>query len=279
MDIAHYPAQESFNENAAAYHAYLIDRAKDLTPIEVSYGDDPYQSIGIFPAEKPDGRVLLFFHGGGWTNGYKEWMYFMAPAINALGITFVSAGYRLAPNHLFPVGFQDSARALNWLTKHIGEYGANPDKIFVGGHSAGGHYAALLAVTAEAVPGMPCSSNIKGCAPLSGIYYFGENSGMAVRPRFLGPPDANADQAASPMRQLRPSLPPFLLAWGEEDFPHLKRQGQEMEAALKGNNTQVETLELPGCNHFTGSYAVGDVGGLWATTLSAWMNKVLAGIR
>ena len=48
--------------------------------------------------------MLLFWHGGGWTSGYKEWMGFMAPALNAAGVTFVSAGYRLAPEHVFPAG-------------------------------------------------------------------------------------------------------------------------------------------------------------------------------
>ncbi len=270
MDIARYPAQEPFNENMVKYHAYLLERAGNLSPIEIDYGSDPYQSVGIFPAENPDGRVLLFFHGGGWTNGYKEWMYFMAPALNALGITFVSAGYRLAPNHLFPVGFQDCARALDWVGKNIHAYGADPEKIFVSGHSAGGHYAALLAVVREAVPGMSCSAHVRGCAPLSGIYYFGENAGMAVRPRFLGAPGTQTDDAASPLKHLKPGLPPFLLTWGEEDFPHLKRQGQEMAAALKKHEIPVETLELPGCNHFTASYAAGDVNGLWPTTFDKW---------
>lgn len=272
MDIERYPAQEPFNENMVKYHAYLLERAKGLKPIEVNYGEDPYQSIGIFPAENPDGRVLLFFHGGGWTNGYKEWMYFIAPALNKLGITFASAGYRLAPNHLFPVGFQDSARALDWVSKNISEYGGDPKKIFVSGHSAGGHYAALLAVVEEAVPGMACSAQVKGCAPISGIYYFGEDAGVAIRPRFLGPPEVGADTAASSIKNLKSGLPPFLLTWGEEDFPHLKRQGQEMEAALKAHDIPVETLELPGCNHFTASYAAGDVDGLWATTFDDWSN-------
>lgn len=275
MDIARYPEQEPFNENAAAYHEYLIGRAKALSPVEASYGDDPYQSIGIFPADKPDGRVLLFFHGGGWTNGYKEWMYFMAPALNALGITFVSAGYRLAPTHLFPVGFEDCAKALDWLVRNVSDYGGDPDKIFVSGHSAGGHYAALLAVTDEAAPGLPCASRIRGCAPISGIYYFGEGSGMAVRPRFLGPLESGADQKASPMNYVRSNLPPFLLAWGEEDFPHLRKQAQEMYAALQRVGVSVDSIELPGCNHFTASYAAGDIGGAWPTKFDQWTNKLI----
>lgn len=273
MDIARYPAQEPFNENMTAYHSLLLERAKGLKPIEVNYGDDPYQSLGIFPAAKPDGRVLLYFHGGGWTNGYKEWMYFMAPALNALGVTFVSGGYRLAPGHVFPAGFQDCARAIDWLFHHIAEYGGDSEKLFVSGHSAGGHYAALLAVTEEAIPGVPCASRLKGAAPLSGTYYFGENSGLAVRPRFLGPVEQAAEKTASPIHHVRAGLPPFLLAWGEQDFPHLKRQAQEMVAALEGHAVDVDTVELPGCNHFTASYAAGDVDGTWPKAFDTWSRQ------
>ncbi len=274
MDISRYPAQEPFSGNMPAYHDYLIERGQGLSPLEFSYGPDPYQSIALFPAGKPDGRLLLFFHGGGWTNGYKEWMCFMAPALNARNITFATAGYRLAPQHLFPTGFQDCAKALDWLAGHAGEYGVDPTQIFVGGHSAGGHYAAMLAVTEQTETGLPCASRIRGCAPISGVYEFGEHSGMAVRPRFLGPPEAAAEQAASPIRHVRAGLPPFLLTWGENDFPHLKRQAQDMLARLEAEGVPAETLELPGCNHFTASYAAGDVDGLWVTVLDQWMRKV-----
>ena len=275
MDIANYPPQEPFNENAAAYHDHLIGRGKDLNPIEFRYGDDPYQSLGLFPAAHPDGRVLLYFHGGGWTNGYKEWMYFMAPAINALGITFVSAGYRLAPTHVFPTGFQDAARALYWVARNVASYGGDASQIFVGGHSAGGHYAALLAVTESAIDGLPCAGLMRGCAPISGTYYFGEKSGLSVRPRFLGPENMGTEDRASPIYHLHAGLPPFLLTWGSDDFPHLKRQSLEMEAALRAAGASVQGLELQGCNHFTASYAAGEVGGVWAKALDDWSKSVV----
>jgi acetyl esterase/lipase len=271
MDISRYPAQEPFNPNMAASHDYQIERGKGLNPKEFFYGADPYQSIALFPAPNPDGRVVLFFHGGGWTNGYKEWMFFIAPALNARGISFASAGYRLAPAHLFPSGYQDCVAALDWLGAHAAEHGLDPKQIFVSGHSAGGHYAALMAVSAPGQDG-----RIRGCAPISGIYYFGEDSGMAVRPRFLGPVEAKAEHAASPIFHVRPGLPPFLLIWGENDFPHLKRQAQEMLAKLKEQNVPVQTLELPGCTHFTAVYAAGDVDGPWAAAIDQWSRGIVS---
>ena len=149
MKIADYPPQEPLSPLGANYQARVLALDTGLDGLEARYGDDPYQSLAIFRPEHASGEVLVFFHGGGWTNGYKEWMVFMAPAFLAQGITFVSAGYRLAPQHRFPTALGDCADALAWVHQHIDEHGGDPARLFVGGHSAGGHYAALLlAVTA-----------------------------------------------------------------------------------------------------------------------------------
>jgi acetyl esterase/lipase len=276
MRIEAYPAQEPHSEGMAAYHRHLMALAENLHGQEAQYGEDPYQSIVVFPTEKPSGKVLLFFHGGGWTNGYKEWMVFMAPALNKLGITFASAGYRLAPQHPFPTGLDDCAAALAWLSGNAARFGGDPGQIFVGGHSAGGHYASLLGVNEGKHAGLGLPALIRGCAPVSGVYYFGDDSGMAVRPRFLGAPELGNDVLASPRLQLGGRACPFLVSYGENDFPHLIRQAQDMAAALQGKGLSVQTLILPDCNHFTASYAAGEMNGIWPNTLNAWMQSVVA---
>ena len=84
------------------YSAECWRRSAGVAIEEFAFGADPYQRVAVVRAPRPDGRVLLFWHGGGWTSGYKEWMLFMAPAFTDAGVTFVSAGYRLAPQHVFP---------------------------------------------------------------------------------------------------------------------------------------------------------------------------------
>jgi len=274
MKIDAYPAQEPHSEGMAAYHRHLMAMAEGLHGHEAQYGADPYQSIVVFPAEKPSGKVLLFFHGGGWTNGYKEWMAFMAPALNELGITFATAGYRLAPQHLFPVGLEDCTAALTWLSNNVGQLGGDPEQIFIGGHSAGGHYASLLSINEGKRDGRGLPALIRGCAPVSGVYYFGDDSGMAVRPRFLGAPELGAETSASPLLQLGDGTCPFLITYGENDFPHLIRQAGQMADALRQRGADVQTLVLPGCNHFTASYAAGEVGGIWPSRLDEWMSSV-----
>lgn len=259
-----YPPQEPFSAPGAAYHEEVTRRGAGLAGEEASYGADPYQSIAIFRAPEPKGPILAFFHGGGWTNGYKEWMSFMAPALNAAGITFATTGYRLAPAHVFPVGFEDACSGVAWVASHAARFGADPQRLFVGGHSAGGHYAALMTLTRHGLP-------IRGCLPISGVYDFGPQSGLTMRPRFLGSASSGAELPASPIAQIRGKPLPFLLAHGSEDFPHLMGQAELFEAALRRADGDVERIVLPGRDHFTASYAGGEADGPWVATAVDWM--------
>ena len=275
MNLDRYSAQEPLSPLGQAYQQRVLALGEGIAGEEAFYGPDPCQSLAVFRPERPSGDVLLFFHGGGWTSGYKEWMFFMAPALLAQGVTFVSAGYRLAPQHLFPTAFGDTADACAWVVRHIAEYGGEPQRVFVGGHSAGGHYAALLAVTAEwrAARGLPMNV-VRGCLPVSGVYRFGEGSGLTVRPRFLGPA-GDAERAASPLLRLQPdACPPFFVTHGSRDFPHLIVQAQQMAAALQAAGVPVQTQVLEGCDHFEASVACGDPDGVWVARAAQWMRKI-----
>ncbi|MGB7102664.1 MAG: alpha/beta hydrolase [Xanthobacteraceae bacterium] len=262
-----YPAQEPFSPPARLYHDMVMGRADLSAAEEIPYGPDPYQRVLIWRAAKPTGILLAFLHGGGWTNGYKEWMAFMAPAFADAGIGFASVGYRLAPQHLFPIGFDDTCRGLALLIERARSYGAEPDRVFVGGHSAGGHYAALMALTRPDL-------RLRGCLPISGVYDFGPASGLSARPRFLGSADSGNEQPASPIANIPSAPPPFLIAHGSEDFPHLIVQAQRMENALKAAGGNVELLALPGRTHFTASYAGGEPDGPWVARAVDWMLRI-----
>ncbi len=199
MKITDYPAQEPLSAAGAAYGDECWARGEGINGDEIAYGTDPYQRLIVHRAPAPDGRVLLFWHGGGWTSGYKEWMSFMAPAFTAAGVTFVTAGYRLAPAQVFPVGLEDCAAALRLVHARCADWGCDPARLFIGGHSAGGHYAGLLGTSADWRRRLGIADSlIAGVLPLSGVYWFGEGSGLSIRPRFLGA-DPDNDAAASPL--------------------------------------------------------------------------------
>ncbi len=269
-DIDSYPPQEPFSEIGAKYHVEVQKLSTGIDGESFAYGDDPYQEVAVFAADNPNGSVLAFMHGGGWVNGYKEWPAFMAPALNDAGITFVSVGYRLAPKVTWPTGVKDAAQAVRWIHDHIAEHGGDPLRLFISGHSAGGHYAAWLAVRDDwqAESGVPADV-IRGALPVSGVYDFTPGNGMAMRPRFLDGDGAD-DRDASPLFTIA-NTPPALLSWGDNDFPHLIPQAEKMAEALRVAGGDVATLTLAGCDHLGASYDCGKADGQWLPVALEWM--------
>ena len=273
MRYADYPQQEPLSEAGTAYGAECWRRGADIPSKEFAFGGDIYQRLLVFEAQRPDGRVLLFWHGGGWTSGYKEWMGFMAPAITTAGVTFVSAGYRLAPQHVFPAALDDCVDAIKWVADNITHHGGDAGRIFIGGHSAGGHYAALLAANARWTNAAGLARNVvRGCLPLSGVFEFGEASGLNARPRFLGSDLAN-QLRASPRWNLNSPLPPFLVAHGSCDFPHLIAQAGRFISAVRDHGGEAQHLDMPERTHFTSSYAAGEADGPWVPEALAFMAR------
>ena len=273
MKIEDYPPQEPPSAFAAEYAAE-VTRRSDVPHDDVAYGDDIYQHVAVYapPAGKANGTVLAAIHGGGWTSGYKEWMAFQAPVFNAAGILLISIGYRLAPNHMFPAGYDDVRQGIAWIHSNAARYGGDPNRLFVMGHSAGGHYSALMAVKRDwqANYGLP-QDIIRGWLPVSGVFDFTEGNGMSMRPRFLGPEDSGYEVPASPIRQIDGVPPPALLAHGEEDFPHLCTQAEAMEAELKRIGTDVQRIVMPSRTHFTAHLAAGEEDGPWVKPVLNWM--------
>ena len=273
MTFRDYGPQDALSEMGAKYHARALELGADApAPETLSYGADSYQRVDIYRAAEPGSDVLIFAHGGGWTNGYKEWNAFMAAPVTAAGITFVSIGYRLAPQHVFPACLQDAEDAVALVQDRIAGFGGRADRLFLSGHSAGGHLAARLGVDLSWTQAKGVDSvGIRGVLPISGTYLFGPDSGLSMRPRFLGAEDSGNDRAASPILHVADSAPPFLLAAGEKDFPHLARQMHEMQAALTARGATAETLVLPGADHFGAHFGIAEAGSLWLHTASTWM--------
>lgn len=276
MRIEDYPAQEPLTERGEVYTARYLANGAGVAGIEIATGQHPCQGLLLFPAERPTGDVLAFMYGGGWTNGYKELMAFMAPALNARGITFASVGYRLAPEHLFPAGWEDAQAAVAWLHANVAQHGGDPNRIFVGGWSAGGHYAALLATRRDwqdnPGEGLPVTV-IRGCVTMTGIFDFTPGNGMTMRPRFLGPEGMGTEVTASPLFQLDATPPPFLLTWGSDDFPHLAQQSRKFAAVVNARGGDAEAYEIAGRDHFTLPDAGGEADGPWVPLVADWLRR------
>ena len=122
----------------------------ECTEIEIQGPNGPIP-IRIYAPEHDDPvPVLVFFHGGGWVRGSLEAYDGLCRRLtNRLGSIVVSVGYRRAPEHPFPTGFEDCYAVTDWTATHASDLGGDPDRVAVGGDSAGGNLAAATALAAR----------------------------------------------------------------------------------------------------------------------------------
>jgi len=123
------------------------------------------------PQDLVNAPVLLFIHGGAWQRGDKLLYAYLGRAFASRGFTTVIINYRLTPEVRHPGHVQDVARAFAWTYRNITAHGGNPAGIFVMGHSAGGHLAALLALDEQYLEAEGLTTSlIRGAMPISGVY-------------------------------------------------------------------------------------------------------------
>ena len=255
-------------------------RARWPAALDLPYGDAARQRLDLYlpPADAPAARpapVLLFFHGGYWVIGHKDLLGFMAPAITPAPALLVAVGYRLAPGAKHPQQADDCRAALRWVCDHIAEYGGDPARIYVGGHSAGGHLAALLTLQRHRLAdfGLP-PDVIKGCFPVSGVFDVTE-APPDRRQAFLNS-DADARES-SPIYNIdvtagaAGNVTPFLLEIGSHDFDNLRAQHPRMLAALQTQPGYVEEMVRQDHNHFQISLDHGDPESPWARRVRGWL--------
>jgi acetyl esterase/lipase len=110
-------------------------------------GDADRHRLDVYaPAGKTGFPVLVFAHGGAWMFGTNDWFGPLGRSLAKAGIDCVAANYRLSPRVIHPAHAEDMAGAVAWAVRNAGEYGGDPNRVFAGGHSAGGHLAALVAL-------------------------------------------------------------------------------------------------------------------------------------
>jgi acetyl esterase/lipase len=226
----------------AAAHQDLGYEAPVLTR-DVAYGLDPRQRLDIHSAFRPGAApggtrpvpVLAFVHGGGFVGGDKHtpgspyYDHIGAWAVRR-GMVGVTITYRLAPQHQWPAGAQDVGQAVAWVTEHIRDYGGDPERVVVAGHSAGAtHVAGYLAGHAGAPPGAAAG------ALLSGIYELPPGEPKETQAAYFGT-DRSLYPSRSPLQGLVASGIPVLFAVAEHDLTWFHQQAALALQAFAGHD-------------------------------------------
>jgi acetyl esterase/lipase len=241
---------------------------RNLSYYDGAGADEALHRLDLYlPEGQKNFPVLVFVHGGAWSRGDKNEL----GIYNALGrcfarhgIALVCPNYRLSPTVKHPEHVRDVARAFAWTCRNIARYGGSPGEVFIGGHSAGGHLAALLAsdesylkaegLTFAAVRGaLPISAlftiPLKAGAPLPAKTALPVEMGYALFSVVFGD-DPRVRQLASPIAHVAANLPPFLILCGDRDLPFCDRPwAEEFFKALRGKNGQADFRELNRRNH------------------------------
>src|SRR4051812_23011353 len=114
---------------------------------DIRYGSLDREKLDLLPSPIPQSKTLVFIHGGYWHMLDKDLFRFIANGFHALGVTIVLLAYPLAPEYSIDQMVLSCRNALYWLYNNVAAYNGNPNELFVAGHSAGGHLAAMLMAT------------------------------------------------------------------------------------------------------------------------------------
>lgn len=206
--------------------------------VEGFLGELPEKRLDVFAPRKnkQPKPVLLFIHGGSWRSGNKDMYGFLGRRMARRGVVTVIINYPLSPEYKVHAMAKASAKAVNWIAENIENYGGDPDRIFVSGHSAGGHLASLISVRDEYFDSLGTKNPIAGAvmidaAGLDMYQYLIEQDnapGTSLRRAFTD--DPQVWKATSPRYHLHDDMPPMLFLMGGKTYESiLEGTGRFME--------------------------------------------------
>jgi acetyl esterase/lipase len=219
-----------------------VERHADQT-----YGQDPRQRLDVYSPLKAVNRpVVIFWYGGSWVTGEKSHYRFVGTTLAEHGIVAVIPDYRLYPQVHFPAFDEDGARAVAWVESHIQEFGGDPHRIVLMGHSAGGHTAAFLAFNHEFLRKSGADPQyIVGLVGLSGTYELVPESDEE-RATFPSPYTVRDWQ---PIRFVDDRSPPTLLLHGQNDKEVLPQEAIDLRDVMLRDHLRVELHLYPHRGH------------------------------
>ena len=219
---------------------------------DIAYGPLHRQRLDIYALESAASNrpVIVFFYGGAWQRG-ERWKYrFVGEALAADGAVAVVPDYRVYPEARFPDFVRDGARAVAWVRENIGRFGGDPSRIYLMGHSAGAHIAALLALDARYLQGEGLSPrDLRGFIGLAGPYDFLPLRSERLKDVFEDTGDPGRLAATQPINFASPQAPPSLLLTGASDGVVRPSNTQRLAERLHAAGAVVTEKVYPDLGH------------------------------
>lgn len=240
---------ELFEAEMVRYRA-LSDAVREpwATHLDVVYDEESGQTLDIFGTGAEPRAVFVFIHGGYWRMLSKRDSAFMAGALARHGIATVAVDYKLAPEVSLAEIVREVRASIAFLWKNGRRYGIDPDRIHVGGSSAGGHLTgAVISRSWHEAFGVP-EDVVKSALPISGLFHLGPISQSFVRDWVTL--DEQAVRALSPIENLPASGCPIVVAYADGEAGGFKRQSREYDRLWRQAGFSSKLMEIPGRNHF-----------------------------
>ncbi len=215
---------------------------------DIAYGPGVRETLDVYV---PDGLtapapVLLFWYGGSWQSGARGHYRWLGQAFASRGIVTVVADYRLYPNARYPDFVHDSAAAFVFVHEHARDWGGDPGRIFLMGHSAGAYNAAMLASDLSLLPRFGGEASwIRGVIGVAGPYDFLPLKSADLIDIFGG----DNVPATQPISHIDGPRAPMLLITGSKDTTVGPGNTKRMARKLEANGGEARAVFYPGDGH------------------------------
>ena len=225
-------------------------RARLGNPKRVSYGPTPVEALDIYTTKKPNAPIFVFIHGGAWRSGEAKNYAFPAEMFVNAGANYVALDFASidAAKGDLPVMADQVRRAIAWTHKNAASFGGDANRLYIGGHSSGGHLCGVAMTTDWKKDFDVPADIIKGGLCMSGMYEM-KPARLSKRSSYIKFTDA-MEEAMSSQRHIDKFRAPVICTYGSNETPEFQRQNRDFAAAVKAAGKPVELIQAPDYNHF-----------------------------
>jgi arylformamidase len=227
-------------------------------PLTKAYGQTEIEKLHIFQAKRPNAPIFVFIHGGAWLGGPARNRDFLAEMFVNAGAHYVAPDFvRVdAANGDLRVMAEQVRRAIAWTYNNAKSFDGDPERLYIGGHSSGGHLCGVAMVTDwQADFGVPATI-VKAGMCMSGMYDM-KAVRLSKRNAYVKFDD-DMEQAMSPQRHIDLLRTPVIVTYGSNETPEFQRQARDFAAAIESAGKPVELIEAANYSHVDMEAALGN---------------------